>query len=137
MDTGREYTERWHHQMQVRDAVARPRLLSPRWMEPLLDISVRALPHAFAQVNALSGTTVTLAVRGETSGAWTLARGDAGWQVCRGRPAEPSTTIGLAADDVWRMFYNALTPEELGRRVTIAGDARLAAPLLRARSVIL
>ena len=32
MDVGRDYTERWHHQMQIRDAVGRPRLLSrPGW----------------------------------------------------------------------------------------------------------
>src|SRR3954471_4688653 len=35
MDAGREYTERWHHQAQIRDAVGAPLLLAPRWMAPL------------------------------------------------------------------------------------------------------
>src|SRR5687767_9501737 len=48
MDTGREYTEVWHHQMQIRDAVNAPGLLEGRWLYPLLDFSVRALPHAYA-----------------------------------------------------------------------------------------
>jgi hypothetical protein len=30
LDTGREYTERWHHQMQIRDAVGAPPLLERR-----------------------------------------------------------------------------------------------------------
>ncbi|HEV2719077.1 MAG TPA: maleylpyruvate isomerase N-terminal domain-containing protein, partial [Thermoanaerobaculia bacterium] len=48
MDTGREYTEWWHHQMQIRDAVGAPPLLVARWLAPLLDFSVRALPRAYA-----------------------------------------------------------------------------------------
>lgn len=136
MDTGREYTEHWHHQMQIRDAVGRPRLLAPRWLEPLLDISVRALPSAYAGVRAAAGTTITLAVTGETTGSWTLARGDDRWQIGRGQPAVPDAKVTIAADDVWRMFYNALAGEQLRRRVTVAGDADLAAPLLRARSVM-
>jgi len=136
MDTGREYTEHWHHQMQIRDAVGRPRLLEPRWLEPLLDLSVRALPYAYAEVRAAAGTTVTLAVTGETTGSWTLARGDGRWQIHRGRPSAPDATVTIAADDVWRMFYNALPEDVLRQRVTLEGKTDLAAPLLRARSVI-
>lgn len=136
MDIGREYTEHWHHQMQIRDAAGRPRLLGPRWLEPLLDISVRALPYAYAGVRAAAGTTITLAVTGETTGSWTLARGADRWQLARGRPAAPDAVVTIAADEVWRMFYNALAGDALRRRVTVVGDADLAAPLLRARSVI-
>jgi len=136
MDTGREYTEHWHHQMQIRDAVGRPRLLEPRWLEPLLDLSVRALPYAYAEVRAAAGTTVTLAVTGETTGSWTVARGDERWQIHRGRPSAPDATVTIAADDVWRMFYNALPEDVLRQRVTLEGKTDLAAPLLRARSVI-
>jgi len=136
MDTGREYTEHWHHQMQIRDAVNRPRLLEPRWLEPLLDMSVRALPHAYAAVAAPPATVVTLSVTGETTGAWSLLRDAGGWQLRRGSPATPDTTVTIAADDVWRMFYNALSGDALMQRVRVEGDADLAAPLLRARSVI-
>ena len=57
--------------MQIRDAVgAEPVLLAPRWMLPLLDLSVRALPVAYAAVDAPDGTIVAFEVSGETSGAW-------------------------------------------------------------------
>lgn len=136
MDTGREYTERWHHQMQIRDAVGRPRLLEPAWMEPLLDLSVRALPYAYAAVPAPSGAVVTLIVTGQTAGAWSLLREHDRWQIRRGRPVSPDTTVTVDADDVWRLFYNALSGDALLQRVRVAGDADLAAPLLRARSVV-
>ena len=62
MDVGREYTERWHHQMQIRDAVAAPpMLLEARWYRPLLELSVRALPKSYAGVTAAPGAAVTSA----------------------------------------------------------------------------
>jgi hypothetical protein len=36
----------------------------------------------------------------------------------------------------WRLLYNALSSDEAGRRVTTDGDRRLAAAVLRARSVM-
>ncbi|HKF26660.1 MAG TPA: maleylpyruvate isomerase family mycothiol-dependent enzyme, partial [Candidatus Acidoferrum sp.] len=63
-DVAREYTERWHHQQQIRDATGRPGLYERRWFEPVMDTFVRALPRAFAEVEAAEGTTVTLRVSG-------------------------------------------------------------------------
>ena len=136
MDTGREYTEHWHHQMQIRDAVSKPRLLEPKWMTPLLDLSVRALPHAYAQVAASVGSVVTLDVTGETTGTWSIVREMSRWQLRRGRPEQPDAIVTVPADDAWRMFYNALSGDALAQRVTVEGKTDLAAPLLRARSVI-
>jgi Mycothiol maleylpyruvate isomerase N-terminal domain len=134
MDIGREYTERWHHQMQIRDACSRPlALLEPRWMTPLLDISVRALPHAYRDVAAERGAALTLRVEGLTSGAWTLTREDGGWQISVGAAKESRATVRVAADAAWRMLYNAPFDREA---VRIEGDAALAAPLLNTRSVI-
>ncbi len=136
MDVGREYTERWHHQMQIRDAVGAPGLLASRWMAPLLDLSVRALPLAYAATDAPAGTTVTLAVLGETAGAWTLRRAARAWRLHTGRPDAPDAIATLSCDDAWRLLYNALPPDEARRRLLVEGDARLVEPLLRARSVI-
>jgi uncharacterized protein (TIGR03083 family) len=134
MDIGREYTEHWHHQMQIRDAASRPpALLEPRWMAPLLDISLRALPHSYRDVVAPRGTAITLIVEGPTSGAWTLARGDRAWRIGSGEHADAAAVIRVAADVVWRILYNA--PFDRGQ-VRIEGDAALAAPLLNTRSVI-
>jgi hypothetical protein len=137
MDLGREYTERFHHQMQIRDAVGRPRLLDPVWMEPLIEFSIRALPRTYEAVDAPDGTAITLAVRGETQGDWSLLRAEQTWQLRRGRPDTPATVVTVAADDVWRLFYNALSAAAIAERVKVDGDRSLAVSLLTARSVIL
>jgi hypothetical protein len=137
MDTGREYTERWHHQMQIRDAVGEPRLLVPRWMEPMLDLSVRALPVAYANRAAPQGTVVTLEVHGPTSGNWSVVREKTRWRVVRGRPEAPEALVRMGTDDVWRVFYNAAASPGLRTRIQIEGDTLVAEPMLKARSVIL
>lgn len=136
MDIGREYTERWHHQAQIRDAVGIPRLLTPRWVEPLLNFSVRALPPVYAHVSAPEGTSVTLAVAGETSLSWTLLREDASWALYAGAPRMPDASVHVSTDDAWRLFFHGLSETEQRTRVAVRGDEALAAPLLTARSVI-
>lgn len=136
MDIGRDYTEYWHHQMQIRDAVGAPRLLEPRWMEPLLEVSVRALPVAYANHGAPEGTVVTLEVFGPTSGTWSVYREGGLWRVAGGRPARPDARIRLGADDVWRVLFNAVRSPGLSERIVVEGNPDRARPLLDARSVI-
>ena len=57
-DLGREYTERWLHQQQIREAVGAPALSQRRWLHPTLDIFVRALPFTYGPVEAPPGTAV-------------------------------------------------------------------------------
>ena len=136
MDIGREYTEFWHHQMQIRDAVNAAPLLQRRWLHPLLDLSVRAFPRAYAGVSAPTGSAIVFEVTGDDTYDWTLERGEPGWNVWRGRHDSPATAITTDADTAWKILYNALPGDRASQRVTIAGDATLAAPLLNARSVM-
>ncbi|HEY6140556.1 MAG TPA: maleylpyruvate isomerase N-terminal domain-containing protein [Thermoanaerobaculia bacterium] len=130
MDTGREYTEWWHHQTQIRDAVGAPPLFTARWLAPLLDFSVRALPRAYASSEAPEQTTVSIYIDGE---AWTVRREGSRWVLYEGATESPATKIRLDADTAWRIFYNA----PRGRTaVVIEGDPLLAEPLLRTRSVM-
>jgi hypothetical protein len=103
-------------------------------MMPLLDLSVRALPYAYRSVHADAGTAVVFAVTGETAAAWTLARDASRWRIAAGAAPNPAATVRIAADDAWRLLYNAPVDRS---RIEVAGDAALVEPLLRTRSVIL
>ena len=133
MDVGREYTERWHHQMQIREATgAAPTLLEPRWYRPPLDMSVRALPPSYANVAASPGTAIVFAV--DPLAAWTLVREDERWALREGEQGSAGTTVRATSDAAWRLLYNAPVPPS---SVTIEGDRRLAEPLLATRSIVL
>ena len=106
MDIGREYTERWHHQMQIRDAVGAPGLLQRR-LEPLLDLSVHAFRRAYKQVAAPDGTVVHFEVDGESDYVWSVVRADSAWSVTRGRLPQAAAGLRTDADTAWKLLYNA------------------------------
>jgi uncharacterized protein (TIGR03083 family) len=136
MDTGREYTEVWHHQMQIRDAVGAPGLLDGRWLLPLLDFSVRALPHAYAEMEASDGASLALIVPGEDRWAWTLVREGGQWELYCGESGEATTTVTVEPAAAWRLLYNALPPERARDEIKVQGNEALVEPLIRTRSVM-
>ena len=136
MDVGRDYTELWHHQQQVREAVGAPLLVQPRWLQPLLSLALRALPRAYAALEAEPGTAVEVRIGGASGGAWALVRDTSRWRVWVGSPEKPRARVALDEDAAWRLFFKALAREEAARRVTRAGEAHLADAFLDARAVM-
>ena len=74
LHVAREYTERWVHQQQIRDAVGRPGLTERRWLGPVLHAFARALPRSLREAEAEVGTWVRLVVTGGAGGVWTAVR---------------------------------------------------------------
>ena len=74
LDVAREYTERWHHHQQIRDALGAPGLFETRLFAPVLATFVRALPHTFRNVDAADGSTVHLRITGQAGGEWSISR---------------------------------------------------------------
>ena len=137
MDVGREYTEKWHHQAQIRDAVGADALDSRRWLGPVIELSMYALPHALGGVGAGAGGTLSVHVEGEAGGVWhVVRRGGRGWELREGESSDADARVRLDADAAWRLFFNALGREEAARRVEASGDERLCAAFLGARSVM-
>lgn len=135
-DIGREFTEVWHHQQQIRDAVGAPAPSNPEWLRAFLLIALRGLPHAYRDVPAAVGDTVVLRISGPSGGAWTIRRDEDRWSLWAGEPDGPSAVAALSDDTAWRLLFNALAPAALSERVRGSGKAELVAPLRRARSVI-
>ena len=136
LDTGREYTERWHHQMQIRKSVGAPALLERRWLFPLLDLSMRAVPVAYRDTSAPAGAAVVVTVGDDGGGSWSLVREDDEWKLFRGQVPSPTTTVTMEGEHAWRLFFNALPAHEARQRLVVTGDASLAEPLFGARSVM-
>ena len=135
-DIGREFTEQYHHQMQIRDAVGAAPLGNPAWLHAFLLIAIRGLPHAYRHAAAADAATVTIDVRGAAGGMWTLRRDGPRWSISDGAPDNPTTTIALDDDTAWRLLFNALPPVQAAGRIVASGDLSLAEPLVHARSVI-
>jgi hypothetical protein len=135
-DLGREYTEKWHHQAQIRLAVGAAPLDERRFFHPVLAFSMHALPRALDGEAAPEGTAVSVSVTGEAGGAWSAVRGAGGWHLFEGEAPSPAARVAMDGETAWRLLYNTLSTEETRVRVTAEGDGRLAAAVLRARSVM-
>lgn len=135
-DIGRDYTERWLHQQQIRVAVGAPGLLERRWLFPVLDLFVRSLPHAYQAIRRDDGTAVVVEIAGDAGGHWTLVRTSGGWQLFRGALAASTATVSMTTDTAWRLFSKALKTDADKARVTISGDHALGAGVLGALGVI-
>jgi uncharacterized protein (TIGR03083 family) len=135
-DIGREFTELWHHQAQIRLAVDAPQLEDPRFLAAVLDVAVRGLPHAFRDVPSASGDAIALEIDGASGGRWTLSREPARWTLWRGEPDAPVARLRVSDDAAWRLLFNALPDRAADDAVHVEGRADLGRAFLRARSVI-
>lgn len=136
LDLAREYTERWHHQQQIRDATARPGLNGPRYLAPVLDAFVRALPRTYAEVQAEDGALVTLEITGASGNRWHLLREGGTWQLYLDADVSALATVSLDEDVAWRLFTKGIKSEAARARAVIEGDERLALPVLGMISII-
>jgi uncharacterized protein (TIGR03083 family) len=136
LDLAREYTERWHHQQQIRDAVNRPGFKEPRYLAPVLDAFVRALPRAYHDVEADAGALVTLVITGAAGGRWHLLRESGAWQLYVDVERQALATVSLDEETAWRLFTKGIRPDRARAHARIEGDERLALPALGMISII-
>jgi len=136
LDVAREYTEQWHHQQHIRDAVSKPGLTEPRYLAPVLAAFVHALPHTFRMVDARQGTCVTLTIVGESGGSWTIVREHNRWQLYVGKPEQPIAETVLPEQISWRLFTKGILKETARAQATFFGDQILGAQMLNAVSII-
>ena len=136
LDLAREYTERWHHQQHIRDAVGRPGLREPRFFAPVLATFVRALPMTYRDVTAEVGTVVGLTITGPAGGQWALRREPSAWTLGPGTADDRAAEVALDEDTAWRLFTNGVDRERAAGAAKITGDRRLGAKLFDAVAII-
>jgi len=136
LDLAREYTERWHHQQHIRDAVGRPGLREPRFFAPVLATFVRALPMTYRDVTAEVGTVVGLTITGPAGGQWALRREPSAWTLGPGTADDRAAEVALDEDTAWRLFTKGVDRERAAGVAKITGDRRLGAKLFDAVAII-
>ncbi|MBS1664029.1 MAG: maleylpyruvate isomerase N-terminal domain-containing protein [Bacteroidetes bacterium] len=131
----REYTEKWHHQQQIREATGRDGIMTREFFYPLIDTFFRALPFALRYSQAPEDTIIKVTVTSPIGGDWYLKRIKGSWRFCE--PAEaaaPVTTVSIAPDVAWVLFSKSKRPGEVESR--IQGDPDLGRAVLEMVSVM-
>jgi uncharacterized protein (TIGR03083 family) len=130
-DIAREFTERWVHQVQIREAVDRVENYAATHLPTVLRTFVWAFPHQY-RAEAEPGTTVRIDL--DSGGVWTLTRdGSQTWSLSEGETASADAGASFTDDCCWRILTGA---EYRRDQVTLEGPANLCEPLLAIRSII-
>ena len=130
-DVAREFTERWHHQQQIRSATNRPGIMTPRLYAPVLDCFMRGLPYAYRNVDAEPGDLARFHVPGECGGTWAIERGPDTWSlVAAAHPVRIVSTTTIPPEIAWRIFTKGIARSDARKQTTIAGDHRIGSAVL-------
>jgi uncharacterized protein (TIGR03083 family) len=135
-DIAREYTEKWHHQQQIRDAVGRQGITTREFYSPVIATFLRVLPFSYRNFSAANGTQIRIYVTGECGGDWTLIRTGDLWTLSSQRSRSFAAEIEIPGELAWKLFTKGLTAEQIARAIRITGNAELAQPALRAKAIV-
>lgn len=143
-DTAREFTERWHHQEQIRLAVIKPGIMTRELYSPVLDCFMRALPFTYRNISAPTGTVIRISVSGDCGGSWNVYREGKGWvltetastQLASDKSPEPAAEITIPQEIAWRIFTKGIDRASALSLTRITGEPALALPVLSMLSIV-
>ena len=136
LHVAREYTERWHHQQQIREAVGRPLLDEPAFLRPVLATFARSLPRAYRDTAAPGGTQIGVDFSGPAGSRWAVVRQDDRWTLLEGPADDPVAVIRVGQDAAWRLFTRGLARNTAAKAVSVDGEPSWREPFLGAVAIL-
>lgn len=127
----REYTEKFLHQQQIRDAIHKPRIMTKEFFYPFIDTLMFAFPFTFREVQADSGTIVTVVVTGDIGGQWNIEKTEAGWILRKEITKKSDAIVKIDPNTAWKLFSRSWKPEHVIDKVEIMGNRTLGENALR------
>lgn len=121
----REYTEKFHHQQQIREAVGKQGIITAQLFYPCIDTFMRGLPHAYRTVIANTGALIQITITGEAGGNWYLLKTVEGWTLTKNAVSVPDTTVTLSAGIAWKVFTKGIDPQTALEASHISGNINL------------
>lgn len=118
----REYTEKWHHQQQIRLAVGQEAALYTReYYHPYLDTSVRALPHHYRTVKGNKKEAIKFSILGEGGGVWYLESNGQAWVLKAAIDTDPICEVQIDGQIAWRIFTKGITKQAAAESLVVKG----------------
>ncbi|MEO6522829.1 MAG: maleylpyruvate isomerase N-terminal domain-containing protein [Mucilaginibacter sp.] len=137
MHIAREYTERWHHQQQIREAVGKEGIITKAFYYPFIDTFFRGLPHTFSKVVANVGTNIRVVITSDVGGNWYLRKQQNEWELYDGSDDENfAATVSIPPQIAWKLFSKSIRPADIINEVEISGDSALATQVLNMVAVM-
>lgn len=132
----REYTEKWLHQQQIREAVNKPGLMTKEFFYPFMDTFMLGLPYTFRNVAADEGTAIQVTITTDIGGTWFLVKGADRWTLEKVAPAKVNSEVQILPDIAWKLFSKSIRPEAVSKDIRITGNQDLGKVVLSMVSVM-
>ncbi|MDT8069947.1 MAG: maleylpyruvate isomerase family mycothiol-dependent enzyme [Terriglobia bacterium] len=135
-DIAREYTEKWHHQQQIREAAGQDGIMARELYHPVLDTFMRSLPYCYRNVDATPASTLAVHVTGDAGGDWFLSRGPGNWQLSRHSVGEIRAEVTIPGEIAWKLFTKGLSEDAADEYLSHSGDSVLSRPITRVLAIV-
>lgn len=122
----REYTEKFLHQQQIRDAVGKQGIMTKELFYPFIDTLMFAFPHTFSQISAENGTVVSIEVNTNIGGIWSIVKTGTGWSLDKSKNLNATSKVVIDPDTAWKLFSKCWKPEQVTDKVKVTGNMNLA-----------
>ena len=132
----RDYTEKWHHQQQIRLSVGLEKeIYTTEFYHPYLEISMRALPHHYRDINGLAGEVIKFIITGEGGGEWYLFHNGERWIQVVENSVNPVCKLEAPGDKAWKIFTNSSL--NFNDSIKITGKQELGQAFFNMKAVIM
>lgn len=132
----REYTERWHHQQQIREAVDKQGIMEKEFFSPLTNTFMMALPFTFRNTPAAEGSLISIRVNEPFVEEWRIISHNQKWKFTSPSSSEPDTQIEMSADTAWKLCTKALPENIASEKIKISGNHELGKAIFNMISVM-
>ncbi|MDN3548019.1 maleylpyruvate isomerase N-terminal domain-containing protein [Mucilaginibacter aquaedulcis] len=132
----REYTEKWHHQQQIREAVGKQGIMHRELFYPCIETFMYALPYTYRNVEAENNTVIAITISGNAGGNWYLQRENDGWVLKTDKNKPADAQVKMSPDIAWKLFTKGITSDFAFKNSITGGDVKLATPIFNMVSVM-
>lgn len=132
----REYTEKFIHQQQIRDAVNKQGIVTKELFYPFIQTFMQALPYTYRNTEAEEGTVVKVTISTDVGGSWFIVKTTNRWEFTTNNNDSITAHISIDPQTAWKLFSKGLSASQARPLVVIEGDEELGATALTMISVM-
>ena len=121
----REYTEKFLHQQQIRDAVGKQGILTYELFNPFIHTLLMGLPFTFRAIQPMEEKAIHIHINTAAGGDWYLLYQSQQWVLATSFEGRVHAAVELNPTTAWKLFSKGISPTEAMQSCIIRGEQTL------------
>ena len=139
-DISREYTELWHHQMQIEDSLGEIALLDDRYFTPFVETCFQALPYHYGNLE-VDDFDFAIEIVGMSPGKYRFMKNSGKYRLAKADESEDASSadssMRITKDVLWKLLTGAPTTGRKIDRPLITGDSGIVSHFEKMRCIMI